>query len=249
MSDARGPTRRGVAATAFASMLACVPADELSSYSRGAGVGGDAPTSRGGSAGSAGLGAGGLPSDGGPAGGEAGATPPPDSGTPEGGAGGASSSPIVPPVVDAGGSPAPPPDAGQDAAVVEPPAPCPGGVLELNTRTCYFVATTARSWLDARQGCEEDGRALVKIESAAEDGFVADLSPVSLWIGASDLVVDGSFVWSDGSPIVFSNWGGSQPDAFPGPDCVEKRQESGEPWYDQPCSNPRLYVCEQQLDE
>lgn len=88
----------------------------------------------------------------------------------------------------------------------------------------------------------------MKIDSAEEDGFVASLSALSLWIGASDVAVDGSFVWSDGSAIVFSNWGGAQPDAFPGPDCVEKRQEPGEPWYDQPCGNARLYVCEEPLD-
>jgi hypothetical protein len=245
MSDACGPTRSGVAATAFASMLACVPAHELSSYSRGDGVGGDAATSLGGAAGGAGLGSGGLPGEASSGGTDG--TPSPDSGTPsDGGAGGAGASPPSP-VPDAGGAPAAP-DAAPDAAVVEPPPPCPGGVLEANTQTCYFVASTARSWLDARQLCENAGRALVKIDSAAEDGFVADLSPASLWIGASDTAVDGAFVWSDGSPIVFSNWGGSQPDAFPGPDCVEKRQESGEPWYDQPCSNARLYVCEQHPD-
>src|SRR5688572_26734256 len=101
MSDARGPSRKGAAATAFTLMLACVPAHELSSYSRGSGLGGDAPTSLGG-AGGAGLGSGGLP---GGSGGAAG-TPSPDSGTPsEGGAGGAGSSP-PPPLPDAGGSPA-----------------------------------------------------------------------------------------------------------------------------------------------
>lgn len=240
MSDARRPTRKGAAA--FALMLACVPTNELSSYSRGSGIGGDAPTGPRGAAGGAGFGSGGLPGAGGSGGAEG--TPSPDSGAPsEGGAGSSPPSPLP----DAGGAPAAPPDAGHDAATGEPPD-CPGGVLEANTQTCYFLATTAQSWLDARQLCENAGRALVKIESAAEDGFVADLSPASLWIGASDTAVDGDFVWSDGSPIVFSNWGGSQPDAFPGPDCVEKRQESGEPWYDQPCSNARLYVCERHLD-
>lgn len=246
MSDGRWPTRGGTVAAALAFILACVPTDDLSSYSRGSGVGGNALAGAGGAAGSAGLGSAGLPSDGGSGGGEG--TPSPDGGgrtPPEVGGGGAGPSLPDP---DAG-DPAPSsPDAGEDAAVVEPPPACPGGVLEASTQTCYFVASTPLGWLDARQLCLSTGRALVKIDSAAEDGFVADLSPASLWIGASDLAVDGAFVWSDGSPIVYSNWGGAQPDAFPGPDCVEKRQEPGEPWYDQPCSNARLYVCEQPLD-
>jgi hypothetical protein len=98
--------------------------------------------------------------------------------------------------------------------------------------------------VDARQLCEDADQTLVQIGTAEEDGFVASLSSDNLWLGASDLQTDGSFVWSDGSPIVFSNWGAAQPDAFPGPDCIEKRQEPGEPWYDQPCDNLRLYVCE-----
>jgi hypothetical protein len=84
----------------------------------------------------------------------------------------------------------------------------------------------------------------VQIDSAEEDAFVANLSGASLWIGASDTAVDGTFVWSDSSPIGFSNWAPEQPDAYAGPDCVEKRQVTGEPWYDQPCDLTKRYVCE-----
>lgn len=244
MSDARGPTRGKVAAIAFAGMLACVPMEELSSYSRGSAGGGDAPLGPSGSGGSPALGQPGPP-DGGGSGGEA--RPALDSGTPADGD--AASFPPRPPPSDAGGSADPSDrDAGADAARVEPAPPCPGGVLWASRKTCYYVASAPRSWSDARQLCQQEGRALVKIDSAEEDGFVASLSAASLWIGASDIAVDDQFVWSDGSAIVFSNWGGAQPDAFPGPDCVEKRQEPGEPWYDQPCGNPRLYVCEEPLE-
>jgi hypothetical protein len=87
-------------------------------------------------------------------------------------------------------------------------------------------------------------RLLLQIDSAAEESFIATMIPSSIWIGASDTDIDGTFVWSDASPIVYSNWGPAQPDAYAGPDCVEKRQATDGLWYDQPCGGLKPYVCE-----
>jgi low affinity IgE Fc receptor len=109
------------------------------------------------------------------------------------------------------------------------------------------MSSTPRSWHDALHSCRSAGQTLVQIESPAEDDFVASLSGASLWLGASDTQRDGHFIWSDGSPIGFSHWGAAQPDDYAGPDCVEKRQEPNELWYDQPCADAKLYVCERAL--
>jgi hypothetical protein len=114
-------------------------------------------------------------------------------------------------------------------------------------QTCYFLSPSVLGWDAANQSCTASGRRLVKIESAAEDAFIAGLSDVDVWIGASDVLSDNSFVWSDNTPISFANWGPGQPDAFAGPDCVEKRQEAGERWYDQPCVDAQRFVCEAPL--
>jgi hypothetical protein len=143
-----------------------------------------------------------------------------------------------------------PPDAGNAAEVADAasdggapvPTPCPQGALGPDA-TCFYLADSLAAWSDAGQACLDAGRLLVQIDSAEEDAFIATLSPWSVWIGASDTVVDGTFVWTDGSPILFSNWGLAQPDAYAGPDCVEKR-EGDELWYDQPCDIPKRYVCE-----
>jgi hypothetical protein len=146
----------------------------------------------------------------------------------------------------------PPPDAGQAAEVADAatdgdavPMPCPQGALGPDA-TCYYLATSPVIWSDARQACVDAGRLLVQIDSTEEDAFIATLSPWSVWIGASDTAVDGTFVWTDGSSILFSNWGLAQPDAYAGPDCVEKR-EGDELWYDQPCDLLKRYVCESPL--
>lgn len=217
---------RGVTAAILCALApACLPSESLDGYSSGtrAGAGGNGGSD--------------LPSSG--AGGSGGSASPADDGE-TAGAGGSGG--VAPDPADSGSS-----GAVSDAATEGGPPPpplCSGGSLGPDGESCYFLETTIASWSVARQACEDAGRLLVQIESEQEDTFIAGLSASSLWIGASDTVVDGSFVWSDGSAIVFTNWGPAQPDAYPGPDCVEKRQEANEPWYDQPCGDAKRFVCE-----
>ncbi len=54
---------------------------------------------------------------------------------------------------------------------------------------------------------------LVTITSAAENAFVAGLSPSDFrpWIGLTDEASEGNFVWITGEPFVFQNWGPGEP--------------------------------------
>ena len=151
-----------------------------------------------------------------------------DAQQPAGGAGGGA----------AGGQPGADSDAALDCA---DDVPGPDG-----TR-CYRLVSEAEFWQDARDACVAWGGALVKVETPEEDTFLSELTPLSLWIGASDLAFDNVFVWTDGGPMFYGNWGPQQPDRFPGPDCIEKRDSAGRQWFDQPCNNARASVCERPL--
>ena len=37
-------------------------------------------------------------------------------------------------------------------------------------------------------------------------------SPPQFWIGANDMKVEGSFVWTDEKKVDYTNWGAQQPD-------------------------------------
>jgi hypothetical protein len=137
--------------------------------------------------------------------------------------------------------------AGSSGGAEDAPAPCSDGVLDAAQTTCYLVGAVPTNWQAARASCEQWQGALVKIDSPAEDKLVGELVTLGTWLGASDTLTENVFVWTDGSPITFGNWGPAQPDAFPGPDCIEKRTTVGGAWYDQPCFNERLYVCEKPL--
>jgi hypothetical protein len=124
---------------------------------------------------------------------------------------------------------------------------CAEGVLGPDGTRCYLLVTEGAFWQDARDACVAWGGALVQVETPEEDAFLSGLTPLSLWLGASDLAFDNVFVWTDGGPIFYGNWGPQQPDRFPGPDCIEKRDSAGRQWFDQPCNNARAFVCERAL--
>ena len=140
-----------------------------------------------------------------------------------------------------------PPSSMPPPSLPTPAEQCADGVLDAGQNSCYLVATVPATWQVARGDCAVWGGALVKVESTEEDQLIGQLVTQDLWLGASDTVAENVFVWTDGSPILFGNWGPAQPDRFPGPDCVQKRSTAGRQWFDQPCDNNWLYVCEKPI--
>jgi hypothetical protein len=127
------------------------------------------------------------------------------------------------------------------------PAPCTDGITDEDNGVCYFVSTTYMVWNDARLACDAWGGTLAQLDTPQEDFLVGGLVADSLWIGASDTVTDGVFLWIDLHPVTFGNWGPGQPDAFVGAECVVKRQDAGEQWYAQSCNEFHPFVCERSL--
>lgn len=228
--------------------LGCLPeSSDLSEYSSGwsevvlaggfAGLGGSAGSSASGLGGSLAGAAGSDAQAGGAAGlegsGGTGASPVAGAGaSSEGGSDGDL------PLAGSGGAPPLPPPA-------EPPAPCSDGVFVAEQGACYLVALEPATWQAARLACIDWDGELVKVESLEEDALLGSMTEESIWLGASDTAVDNVYVWTDGSPIDFGNWAPGQPDAFAGSiDCVEKRVEAANLWFDQPCDNARFYICE-----
>jgi hypothetical protein len=122
---------------------------------------------------------------------------------------------------------------------------CPDGVLGEDGSVCYRVSLSAAAWQDAQAECVLWQGALVALETPEEDAFIDGLVTQSIWIGGSDTQFDNVYLWTTGAPMTFGNWGPNQPDRFPGPDCIEKREAAfARQWFDQPCENARAFVCE-----
>lgn len=155
-----------------------------------------------------------------------------------------------PPSVDAGGVDAPSGidaarsdggrerDASFDAGFDAGPR-CPAGYVLNDVGTCYRDVTSGASWQSAEEDCEDDGAHLVVVDSAEElDGI-----PFGRWIGYSETVMQGTFVWvtGPGASTFAPPWGGTDPDTTADAFCVERRTDG---FRDDNCFEAKAYVCE-----
>lgn len=129
-------------------------------------------------------------------------------------------------------------------------APCPGLVFE---GSCYEFFADQVSWYVAEERCVAWGGHLASVESLEEDAFLGAwpallgirfLDGSGLWLGGTDASRDWDFRWWDDRPLSYVSWAPGQPNNGPGVDCIEKRNDITQRWYDRRCSDGERYVCE-----
>ncbi|KAF7665956.1 hypothetical protein LDENG_00126620 [Lucifuga dentata] len=116
--------------------------------------------------------------------------------------------------------------------------------------SCYFVSSEKKNWTKSQQACEAKGADLVIINSRKEQAFINELleSGENSWIGLSDTVTEGTWMWVDGTPLTTAYWQPGQPNSFSGnQDCgemVHKPSGSVGEWNDDGCFSDQLWICE-----
>lgn len=90
----------------------------------------------------------------------------------------------------------------------------------------YFLNPQSMSGGQAQALAQTLGANLVSIQSQAEnDCIMSSLNSMGqagvIWIGFSDEVTEGSFVWYDQSPIVYTNWAPGEPNQSGNEDCTQ----------------------------
>uniref|UniRef100_A0A8C4T600 CD209 antigen-like protein E n=1 Tax=Erpetoichthys calabaricus TaxID=27687 RepID=A0A8C4T600_ERPCA len=153
----------------------------------------------------------------------------------------------------------------------EPPAlvkmcsVCPHNWLLFDSK-CYLFSTDKQNWYDSQDTCTSEGGHLVIIETKEEQDILTALLEIkgseekSYWIGLTDEIKEGHFVWVDNKPLDPQKafWGkrqndnGTEPDHWTdelnnpfGQNCVclqKKKPSSG--WYGLNCENQKKRICE-----
>lgn len=93
--------------------------------------------------------------------------------------------------------------------------------LTVPTQPCsmYFVNPASQSSVLSEQNAQQFGAHMVSFQTAQENTDVLNAmynSPYSpanytIWIGLSDGVQEGNFVWLDGAPVNYTNWSPGEP--------------------------------------
>uniref|UniRef100_A0A3Q2DIQ0 CD209 antigen-like protein E n=1 Tax=Cyprinodon variegatus TaxID=28743 RepID=A0A3Q2DIQ0_CYPVA len=112
---------------------------------------------------------------------------------------------------------------------------------------CYFVSTVKKNWTESRRACISEGADLVIINNHEEQSFVHGMlhKDQNAWIGLTDSLTEGVWMWVDKTPVTKSYWLPGQPNNYRGQDCGEMVQtDSGGKWNDDGCFSQQLWICE-----
>ncbi|XP_039649762.1 galactose-specific lectin nattectin-like [Perca fluviatilis] len=131
--------------------------------------------------------------------------------------------------------------------------PCPPNWTQFGSR-CFALYIQAKTWIDAQTFCQTAGGHLASIHSDAENTFLRDFinqvtgTYKNAWIGATDAVKEGTWLWTDGSKFDYKIFNAGQPDNASGVEnCLEMNYE-GKNWNDRPCSTYQAsFVCSKNL--
>ncbi len=142
---------------------------------------------------------------------------------------------------------------------------CPAGcTVQTNGADLYLFCDVAKAQVAASQVCSGQEMHLVRIDDLAEQQYLSEQRIVAFggrkktYIGASDLAVENTWVWEDGTnfwqgrsggvPVggLFTFWRGSQPDDDGTQDCAGMRDNNSATgrWVDFGCGQLNRYICE-----
>lgn len=122
-------------------------------------------------------------------------------------------------------------------------APCTGGDARAAAPdgSCLMLVVAPQTFADGKATCDGlGGHLAILLTSAVDDAAEALAGDLDTFIGLTDEVSEGSFVWVDGTPLGFTNWELGEPNDADGrhpEDCAiiaGTRAEKG--WDDRPCA-------------
>uniref|UniRef100_A0A3B3Z7P3 C-type lectin domain-containing protein n=1 Tax=Periophthalmus magnuspinnatus TaxID=409849 RepID=A0A3B3Z7P3_9GOBI len=126
-------------------------------------------------------------------------------------------------------------------------SPCPSGYISWYLN-CYKLVEEAATWDAAQTACAKAGGNLASIDMSYDQAFVAGVvlqGKADAWIGLKRKVQNGSYMWTDGWPVFFTQWGPGEPSNLEGEGCVSMHASYffHGTWNDTKCSDPKPYIC------
>jgi len=82
-----------------------------------------------------------------------------------------------------------------------------------NSATDHLYDIVSGNWTEAESAAQILGGHLVTVNNQSEQTWLLDNfgSTLRYWIGLNDVALEGTFVWSSGEPVTYTNWGTGEP--------------------------------------
>jgi hypothetical protein len=122
-----------------------------------------------------------------------------------------------------------------------------GPVMNANNGHVYYLLSE-NTWTASEAEAEALGGTLAIIDDQAENDWIYSTFamyggiPRNLWIGATDAVVEGTWVWVTGEPWSYMAWATGEPNDSG--DCLWFWYATLAGWDDTDCASQNAYLCE-----
>ncbi|XP_067653838.1 perlucin-like [Haliotis asinina] len=132
-------------------------------------------------------------------------------------------------------------------------AGCPLGFHQ-HRRSCYWFSTITGSFAEAASYCRYLESHLATLSSRKEYSYIRGYAirhgkAPNYWIGASDLNIEGRWLWEGQRRMKFTAWSPGQPDnGGSNEHCLEMRKNYGNYLLnDYICQNTGNFICEKEM--
>ncbi|NXS22097.1 MRC1 protein, partial [Mystacornis crossleyi] len=141
--------------------------------------------------------------------------------------------------------------------VPPPKGGCPEDWLLFDNK-CFKVfgldENDTLTWHAARNNCIDLGGNLVTISKKEVQAFLMSLlkdAVTDVWIGLNDINQEHTYLWTDGSPVDYTNWAKGSRSYYSMDDCVfmiKSPIEQAGKWKDEGCKASKSYICQKASD-
>uniref|UniRef100_A0A8V0XRY1 Macrophage mannose receptor 1 n=1 Tax=Gallus gallus TaxID=9031 RepID=A0A8V0XRY1_CHICK len=110
------------------------------------------------------------------------------------------------------------------------------------------------TWHAARNNCITSGGNLATISKKENQAFLMSLlknTATDAWIGLNDINHEHTYLWTDGSPVYYTNWAKGSRSYYSKDDCVYMKKnpiEQAGKWKDGDCKASKSYICQKNTD-
>ncbi|XP_063443383.1 perlucin-like protein [Mytilus trossulus] len=112
----------------------------------------------------------------------------------------------------------------------------------------YMFVKNAINWMDAQNDCLSRGGRLAEVNSQNVGAWLkrqASQRGGGWWLGATDLVQEGTWKWTSGNQIGYSDWAYGEPNnTGQDQDCLQLWDKESYLWDDLWCTSERNYICQ-----